>query len=550
MIRYLVPITAAVAIAATPAPAQAVGPFDPSFGRAGKLSLGLGEGPALAAMAADPSGGFVLAGSANPAAGEYALVRVSAAGRVDASFGNWRPYQKPFFTPTNDYDPVALAPRPGSGWVTVGKDGRVVAHRSDGSLDTSFGTGGVATPDLGPRVAGGATAVARTSDKILVGGWVDRGGPGVSLYVLRMTNDGRLDPSWGMGGIVELRPPGTGSICPALRGAGIRTVEPSGDGTVLVAGTTGRAGGGGAVPVVARLGPDGSPYPTYGTAGYAVLSPPGGDTLLMGGRPRGEHGLILGLQAGRVCAPAEDQRPSDYHIAATHLGDGGQVDTGWAKRGFAAVRFPAPVELRAVAPAGRYGVALVGAFGTGPRTEIAVAELTGAGQLYKSFGGGRTCGEFANDDLVGGATAALQVPRGLLVGGATSSDTGTLELALYRRAFTPGGVECFNPEVPSGQPLRVVRLRAILGRRGRLSLKLRRGFATKGPVITVCLGTRARGDVVVSWDGRVKGRTLRPGLYTVNLESRDARGRLLGRSYRTRILLEHRASGPRRPHRC
>ena len=96
--------------------------------------------------------------------------------------------------------------------------------------------------------------------------------------------------------------------------------------------------------------------------------------------------------------------------------------------------------------------------------------------------------------------------------------------------------------------LRSVRLHAIIGRRGRLRLRVRRGgYDARGPFSTVCLGMRGPGDVDLRWDGRVRGRTLRSGRYSLVLESRDARGRLIGRSYPKAISLPRRASGPRGP---
>jgi uncharacterized delta-60 repeat protein len=540
--------TAFMLILAVPAGA-AVGPFDPGFGRGGKVTFSIGEGSSLAATAPDPAGGFVLAGTGNAAAGEYALIRMGNTGRVDTSFGNWKPDRNRFFpagSPGDDYRPAALAARPGGGWVTAGFSD-VVAHRADGSLDPGFGSGGLAHMSL-PGTGAGTGAVAVLADgRILVGGYYIRESE-ERLFVARLTAGGSMDPTWGSAGVVDFHAPGrAGLICDEeIASLGVRALRPQIDGSLLVAGTLASSSADVPEPVLARLRSDGSFDPAFGTGGIAVLTPPGGSGTTAGVVLRGGT-TIVGLTVGDNCEPTLHTRFGTIAVGA----DGTRL-AFYGQRGAAVISFPATVRAYAMAglPGGR--VALVGGIGDGIGNvlldELAVARLTPTGQLDRAFGGGRTCGEVVGAGLDGPARTALALPGSRLLVGGNSPEEESLEFARYRSVFTRGGVECFIPEEPfSRTPLRSVRLRTILGRRGRLRLLVRRGgYASKARFRPVCLGTGGPGDVVAVWDGRVNGRSLAPGPYSLVLESRDRRGRLLGRSYIRAISLARRASGPRR----
>src|SRR5664279_1818098 len=83
----------------------------------------------------------------------------------------------------------------------MGFDFAVARYNPDGSPDTTFGTGGVATWDLG--LTDIANAVAIQSDgKIVVAGSVAflATPPGIAL--LRFNANGTLDPTFGVGGLV------------------------------------------------------------------------------------------------------------------------------------------------------------------------------------------------------------------------------------------------------------------------------------------------------------------------------------------------------------
>ena len=150
----------------TPPPSTGL---DPAFGDAGKVTnAALQE---VEAVALQPDGKILIAGSAN---GDFALARHNADGTLDTSFGSGGSVTTDLGGIDEGFD-VAL--QPDGKIVMVGRSGGlagfdfgVVRYDADGSLDTAFGTGGVVRTDF----AGGADdahGVAIQADgKIVVAG--------------------------------------------------------------------------------------------------------------------------------------------------------------------------------------------------------------------------------------------------------------------------------------------------------------------------------------------------------------------------------------------
>lgn len=80
----------------------------------------------------------------------------------------------------------------------------LLRYDTDGTLDTSFGTGGVARYDGGDDDVGRSVAF-QSDGKSLVTGWSDKMTPGTDddLLLLRYNIDGTLDTTFGVGGVVR-----------------------------------------------------------------------------------------------------------------------------------------------------------------------------------------------------------------------------------------------------------------------------------------------------------------------------------------------------------
>jgi uncharacterized delta-60 repeat protein len=131
-----------------------------------------------------------------------------------------------------------------------------------GAFDQSFGDHGVVTAVVplpgGAQDADLTDAVVEPDGRILVAGVVRSSTPGhASVVLYRLNPDGSPDPSFGAGGFVQ-------SAVPAATSADAHAIALTADGSILVAGQRD------ARFYVARLKPDGTLDPTFGTDGLAV----------------------------------------------------------------------------------------------------------------------------------------------------------------------------------------------------------------------------------------------------------------------------------------
>ncbi len=171
--------------------AFASGELDPAFGNGGSTITDLGGIDVANALVRQPDGKFVVAGSS---AGQYALVRYEPDGTLDASFGNGG---------------IVLGPAGGASSIGLQSNGKIVVagagvevvrYHVNGSLDTTFGPNGngVATSTT-PGSA--AALVVQPDDKIVTAGnccggtWTNPSG-----FVVRFTPNGAqgellIDPS-------------------------------------------------------------------------------------------------------------------------------------------------------------------------------------------------------------------------------------------------------------------------------------------------------------------------------------------------------------------
>jgi uncharacterized delta-60 repeat protein len=170
--------------------------------------------------------GKILIGG-NVSGGGFSLQRLNTDGTPDASFGpDGTGRSTPQFPDGQDATVLALAIQkktlPGGGvsekiiaagmlnqdmWGSVFPQGdfAVARFNLDGSLDTSFGNGGVVITDLPEHSL--LTSVGQQSDgKIVVGGFSPLGSTSEPVFAvaIRYTVDGVIDPSFGDSGIASV----------------------------------------------------------------------------------------------------------------------------------------------------------------------------------------------------------------------------------------------------------------------------------------------------------------------------------------------------------
>jgi uncharacterized delta-60 repeat protein len=242
------------------------GALDSSFGQDGIVEPH-SENPGLPTFA---SGLVVREDGTILLAGSRSLVRLSANGTLDPSFGKDGVVEPAggakalLALPGGD----AILASGASSYPCCVKPGDFVLsrYRPDGSLDNAFGSNGRATLDVAEFDEAGALALSPDGDIVLAGGAVGadgcRAGDCAFTPILaRVTPDGALDPNFGHGGRIAVEPPGgspDNGFSPWLAALAI---APSG--RILAAGRTGRNSDG---FIVARQA-NGQPDPAFGDAG-------------------------------------------------------------------------------------------------------------------------------------------------------------------------------------------------------------------------------------------------------------------------------------------
>lgn len=291
-------------------PSLTPGELDPSFGTGGVVTTAFGNWAVAGAAAIQPDGKVVTAGETTVGGkNEFISTRMEPDGALDPTYGLGG-IAVPQFAGSSGANAIALEPDGKiilAGASTVGNVQSFAVVRLDpnGSLDQTFGHGGLAAVRIGS--ASIANAVALQPDgKIVVGGTALDGG--LRFAAARLNLDGSIDQTFGSGGVAELGPPAVDWGMSLQRNGDIVLAGETGGQTGLQSLTSLLAPELTIVPgslletvtsygqeyMAARLGPDGRLDPGFGNGGFvtlpidasavafAVSSLANGDTVLAG----------------------------------------------------------------------------------------------------------------------------------------------------------------------------------------------------------------------------------------------------------------------------
>ena len=230
------------------------GALDASFEGDGKKVFSWGALGRAQAVVVAPNGKILLAGFSGPEGGNIQVARLKTNGLLDTTFGTGGKAAVDF---GGDDFGMAMARQADGRILVAGRSsaaGAVVARlRATGTLDPDFdGDGRVTLPG-----GGSASAVLVQPDRnIVVAG--NAMGSGV-MTVTRLTPTGALDPTFGAGGTASID---FGSLADLAAGAALQP-----NGKIVVAGYTQSSED----VAVARLNANGSPDATFGVAGKATV---------------------------------------------------------------------------------------------------------------------------------------------------------------------------------------------------------------------------------------------------------------------------------------
>ena len=291
----------------------AAGALDTSFSTDGKVTTAIGaDGDSGRAVAVQSDGKIVVAGySDNGTYNDFAVVRYTSAGALDAGFGTGG-IATTVIGSANDLGNAVAVQSDGKIVVAGSSEGTnhdfaVVRYTAAGALDTSFSTDGKATTLIGSGNEQGQAVAVQSDGKIVVAGYSIAGGA-EDFAVVRYTAAGALDTSFSTDGKVTTAIGSGGEVGNA--------VAVQSDGKIVVAGYS--SNGSDNDFAVARYTAAGALDTTFSTDGKVTTAIGSGD----------DYGYGVAIQSdGKIVVAGNSNNGSDNDFAVVRYNGQGSSDT-------------------------------------------------------------------------------------------------------------------------------------------------------------------------------------------------------------------------------
>lgn len=443
----LLTLLALSVLALAPALARAQTPGTPntSFGTAGVASGGANV--RLFGTAVQSNGDVVAVGESGVStAPDVVLERFTPTGALDPSFGSGGVVQGPTINGPLGAGSLghAVAIQPNGQIVVVGTsttpDGSattgIVVERfnTNGSLDTTFGSGGVVTA-LGAQLATGQGVAIQANGQILATGSANASGSdGVSprLAVIRLNTNGALDPGFGSGG-VDVLDLGAYSVANA---AAVQS-----NGSIVIVGSQ-SPGLQVQNALIARLTPTGALDPSFASGGAAATQ------YAIGAASSGFNAVAIQPNGSIVAAGAATNGNTGAQAIVARFTSAGAPDgtfgTGGVVRATSAVNNAvsgAVPGATGVAVAANGDIIAGGTSSNSGLTSVALWAFTSAGAPDTTFGTSGVTTTGFGTSVSGEANGLAIGPTGLIfVAGDTKATPGGysgVELGYNGFATTP-----------------------------------------------------------------------------------------------------------------
>lgn len=188
------------------------GSVDPTFGNGGTVTTNIGvEDDQAYAIALQSDGKIVAAGRrgiqfypTEQRKGNVALTRYNPGGSLDATFGNGGIVVNDFGQGLESYA-ISLMIQPDGRIIIAGESSYeflVARYNPNGTLDTTFGGSGFRLANFSSNWDGATDALLQPDGKIILVGWSVVNSPYDSFALARFNSDGSFDQSFGNGGKV------------------------------------------------------------------------------------------------------------------------------------------------------------------------------------------------------------------------------------------------------------------------------------------------------------------------------------------------------------
>ena len=396
------------------------GSLDTTFSTDGIADVEIGNArDSVSDMVVLPDGRLLVAGSSfDGIFSSFAITRYSSDGTLDPTFG-----VRGRVTTGAEFGWYGagvgkMFPQADGKLLVVGDTGAptIARYDPDGTLDGTFGTGGVAVASMGPTTAFQAQEDGKL---VLAGSRWQSSQPWNEFFLARLNPDGTVDPTFGQGGVV-----GT-PIGVADAFANALIIQP--DGKMIAAGQASESFA--QRFALARYDQNGSLDPTFGAGGIVFGDELSGATI-----------FALALQSdGKVVAGGSSGR----RFAVARYNADGSLDLSFNGAGTVVLTVGTALTDDQVTdvliqPDGK--ILLVGFSAlNGPGQGFAIARLHPDGSLDQSFGSG---GSTLNPQADMWSNAAVMLPGGkVVVAGSISANTAG-DFVLVRYDLGPIGGGC------------------------------------------------------------------------------------------------------------
>lgn len=304
-------------------------------------------------------------------------------------------------------------------------DFALVRYNSTGTLDSTFGTGGKVTTDIGSDDRGYSVAI-QADGKIVVAGYTYNGSNLYDFALVRYTGTGILDNTFGMGGKVTTS---IGSSDDYGYSVAIQA-----DGKIVVAGTslfTGFA--------LVRYDSTGSLDNTFGTGGKVTTAIGSGLS----------YGFSVAIQTdGKIVMAGYSPNGGNNDFALVRYTSTGSLDNTFGSGGKVITAIGgAADEGSSVAIQTDGKIVVAGMSNNGTNRNFALARYTGTGSLDNTFGSGGKVTTTVGSYYSVGHSVAMQADGNIVVSGHSyNGNNYDFDLVCYTgtgsldNTFSSGGI--------------------------------------------------------------------------------------------------------------
>lgn len=390
--------------------------IDTTFGTNGKVVTDFSSGDDIIyKLVVLPTGKILAGGTATNATKDFALALYNSNGTLDTTFGTGGKVSTDFFGGIDEAYGIVVQEDGKillSGYATNGANQvfALARYNANGSLDTTFGTGGkVTTTFTGATNAQGLTVALQSDGKIIVVGAANATAATWDFALARYNADGSLDTTFGTGGKVTTE---------------VNDVDQASVVVVLSSGKILAAGSCGHTPnydyALVQYNANGTLDTTFGTNGKVSTDFSGGNDGIS---------QIVILSDGKILANGSSVNGANNNFALARFSANGPLDTTFGTNGKVTTDFSGDYDLSYDMKVFANGKILLGGLVTnGTNQNFGLARYDANGTLDTTFNTtGKVTTDFAgNPDLSCGL--AIQSDGKILAAGqaanATNGDFG------------------------------------------------------------------------------------------------------------------------------